>query len=268
MPPIDQLIAAYKKTGWNDEAAIRADIAGGHWQDKWRAGGGGGQIQDPGSSAEQLLSTTLNAYRQQFEEGKRKFGEFQRNNPFVMDDILAQSRTQATEQVDPYYNELKTDYLLGVQRKKERGAQDTFELLTDLNRVTEAGQLKIDEAISRAGEGFAEAGLFESGARFRAQGLGERGRQDFMEEQGSRERGISTQFSRGLEDLAQGEREYIGGSGRLGSLGKQRLTDIEQLTGQLTKEAGQRYSQGVYATIPELQSGNNFDVLKQIGIYS
>ena len=248
----------YGYQGWGDAEAV-ADF---------RATGGAGkggpqaQSQDPGSSVDQLLNTTLDFARQQFEEGKKKFGEYQSNNPFVFDDILAESRKQATEQLNPYYNELSSDYLLGVQRKKERGTQDTFELLTDLNRVTEAGQLKVDEAIRRAGEGFAEAGLFESGARFRAEGLGERGRQDLMEEQASKERGIKTRLSRGLEDLATGQRQDIR------NLERDRFTDIEQLTGQLGKEAGQKYSQGVYAAIPELQNSNNFDILKQIGVYT
>lgn len=249
--------------GWDINAA-RADYNAGGWRNKAGAEQflGQTQTQDPGSSAEQLLNTTLDFYRKQDEEARRKFGEFQRNNPFVFDEVLAQSRTQATEQIDPYYNELKADYLLGVQRKRERGAQDTYELLTDLNRVTEAGQLKVDEAISRAREGFAEAGLFESGARLRAEGLGERARTDLLAEQGFRERGIRTGFERELEDIATGQRQDIREAER------RRFTDIEQLTGQLTKEAGQRYATGVYAAIPELQNASNFDILKQIGIYS
>ena len=208
-PTFEQVFPVLYK-GWNEPEA-RADYNAGNWRNKAGAEQFLGQTQttDPGSSAEQLLSAAFNRQNELFEEGKRKFGEFKKTNPFIFDDILAESREQATEQTDPYYNELKADYLLGVQRKRERGQQDTYELLTDLNRVTEAGQLKIDEAISRAGEGFAEAGLFESGQMFRAQGLGERGRQDFMEEQGSRERGYRTNLSRGLEDLVQEEKEYI-----------------------------------------------------------
>lgn len=37
MPPRDQLVALYKKQGWNDEAAINADINAGGWRSKIQA---------------------------------------------------------------------------------------------------------------------------------------------------------------------------------------------------------------------------------------
>lgn len=256
--------------GWGDDEAF-ADFQvtkgagkGGSGQSAPAAGPQSAQVQDPQSSANQLIQSSLDRFTQLKEESVKRFGEFQKNNPFVLDDILAEKRGEATEQIDPYYNELKADYLLGIKRTRERGVQDTQQLLTDLNRVTETGQLKVDEAINRAREGFAEAGLFESGARLRAEGLGERGRLDFLAEQEGKGRGIEQRLGRGLEDIALEQRQKVRG------LERERFTNIEELTGQLGKEAGQRYTTGFLATQPtELQAaGNNLDLLRQIGIYS
>ena len=38
MPPRDKLIALYKQQGWNDEAAINADINAGGWRGKVQTG--------------------------------------------------------------------------------------------------------------------------------------------------------------------------------------------------------------------------------------
>src|SRR3990167_11012324 len=96
-PTFEQVFPVLYK-GWNEPEA-RANFNAGGWRDKAGAEQFLGQTQttDPGSSAEQLLSTIWNKKNELLEEGKRKFGEYKRNDPFVFDDILAESRTQATE---------------------------------------------------------------------------------------------------------------------------------------------------------------------------
>lgn len=258
----------YGYRGWGDAEAI-AD---------YRATGGAGkgslqaQTQDPGSSAEAVIQSSIDVHRKLIEETSKRFTEYQTRNPFTFDDILAEKRGEAKEQLDPYYNETLSDYLLGVQRKKERGIQDTRDLLAELqaqtSAYTEGAQLKLDEAINRAREGFADVGLFESGKRFReGEGLptAETGMQteDFLRRQGLRGKIAETGLSRSLEDIGLEKKQQVRGVER------ERFTNIEQLAGQLTKEAGQRYVAGFQAALPpEYQATNNFDLLKQIGIYS
>ncbi len=219
-----------------------------------------------------IVSSYQSLYQSWQEEANKKFKEYQQaKGPFDFDEILVSKRAEAKEQIDPYYDERLSDYLLGVRRKTERSQADTQEFLGELSATTDSftgsTQLKLTEAINRAREGFAEAGLFESGQRFRSEGLAERETQDtlsdFTRRQGLREKQATTGLGRTLEDI--GLESKI----TQRDIGREKFTETENLASRLTKEAGQRYVTDFAQTLPpELQANTGFDLLKQVGIYS
>ncbi len=224
--------------------------------------------EQPEERAQMSIEDT---YRQLQIEANKKFKEFQTaRGPFDLDEVLVSKRAEAREQIDPYYDERLSDYLLGVRRKTERSQADTQEFLGELQATTESftgsTQLKLTESINRAREGFAEAGLFESGQRLRSEGLAERETQDtlgdFTRRQGLRERQATTGLGRTLEDI--GLESKI----TQRDIGRERFTESENLASRLAKEAGQRYVTEFAQTLPpELMANQNFDLLKQIGLY-
>lgn len=224
-------------------------------------------------SPEQRIDQGIESSFQKLQiEANQRFKEFNERNPFRYDDVLAQKTTEAKEQIDPFYNESLSDYLLGVSRKRERSASDTRDLIGELQASTqsysEQTQLRLTEAMNRAREGFADVGLFESGRRFReAEGLPtvETGRtlEDFGRRQTLRTKTAETGLERTLEELALGQKMDVR------NLERERFTQTGTLARQLTGEAGQQYVQGFQQTLPpELQANQNFDLLKQIGVYS
>src|SRR3990167_8424594 len=197
-------------------------------------------------------SSSLKAFQDLQTETNKKITEYTSKNPFKLDEILAEKRKQAGEQLDPYYNETLGDYLTGIQRKISRSTQDTQDLLGELRATSDSftgtTKLRLDEALNKSAQGFAEAGLFESGQRFRQEGL-------FPKQ-------TQTGQARNLEDIALGKKMDVR------NIERERQTGIETLAGQLTKEAGQKYGAGLYASLPpEYQANQSFDILKQIGIY-
>lgn len=267
----------YKASGWNDINAARADYNAGNWKNKALAQ----QYLQPGQTQATTTTTTATgdpaadsilsaAQRLQIEANKR-FGEYRQNNPFKFDDILTAKTEEAKEQIDPYYNETLSDYLLGVTRKRERSTADTRDLIGELQASTksfsEQTQLRLTEATNKAREGFADVGLFESGKRLRGEGLleAETGMQteEFGRRQALRQKGYETGQQRTLEDLALGQKMDVR------DIERGRFTDIGTRAGQLAKEAGQSYVSGFQQTLPpELQANTGFDLLKQIGVYS
>lgn len=223
---------------------------------------------DPNARADQSI---LDSFRQLQAEANKRVSEAMSRNPFRLDEVLAQKRTQAKEQLDPYYNETLGDYLTGIQRKITRSSQDTQDLLGELRATSDSftgtTKLRLDEALNKSAQGFAEAGLYQSGARFREEGLLRRETGDvlsnFERQQGLRTKQAEVGLGRTLEDIAFQRK------GTVRDIERERTTGIETLSGQLAQEAGQKYSAGIYASLPpELQANQNFDILKQIGIYS
>ena len=252
----------YGYQGWGD-AAANADFNA-------TGGSGKGQGGTDQSPQDKVTSSLEDTYRKLNAEYASKFTQYNSANPFRLDEILKAKRLEAKEQIDPYYNETLSDYLTGVERKIQRGTQDTKDLLSELSAqtssYTEQSQFKLREALSSARQGFANSGLFESGSRYRGEGLltTESGMQseDFLRRQGLKSNIAQTELARNLEDINLGRKQDVR------NLERKRFTDIETLTGQLGKEQGQKYVAGFQATLPpELQANQNFDLLKQIGIY-
>lgn len=263
-PSFEQVYPVLYK-GW-DQASARADFNAGNWKNK----AGANQFTNMGDPNQRADQSILGAFQNLQTEANKRISEYTQRNPFRLDEVLAEKRTQAAEQLDPYFNETLTDYLTGVERKRTRSSQDTQDLLGELRATSDSftgtTKLRLDEALNKAQQGFAEAGLFESGGRLRDEGLMQRETgdtlSDFNRQQGLRTKQAETGLGRTLEDLALQKK------GTVRDIERERASGIETLSGTLAKEAGQKYSAGVYASLPpELQANQNFDILKQIGIY-
>jgi hypothetical protein len=120
------------------------------------------------NSADSFLQSLKDELTKQFDELAKRTKEFDTNNPFVFDEALA--KASAEERFNPYYEAELQDFTQGIDRQKQ-SQEGSMKLLTDLNRI-QVGQDKrnLDEAISAAEEGYAGAGLFNSGAKERATG--------------------------------------------------------------------------------------------------
>lgn len=261
---INQLIDIYHQQGWNDDNAIRADISAGGWKNKIPSGGGG-DVQS------QVNGAIQDSYSQLQQQVVKNFKDYNTSNPFNIDKIQASSLSQAKEQIDPYYNETLNDYLTGVQRKLGRGQQDTQQLLTQLNADTSSysrdTQIKLQQAMQNAGQGYASAGLYDSGARQQNQGLTQvqsnNQLNDYLRNQDYRTQQIQQGQSRDVQDVAQAQRQQVR------DIARDQFTNEQTRQSELTKEAGQKYVTGFRATLPpELQAASGFDLLQNLGVYS
>jgi len=131
-----------------------------------------GSTQSGGTSGVNSAQDEYNRLLQEFLGQFDKLGEldkeFQAKNPFSFDELMA--RKSAEESYNPYYDAELKDFTQGIERQKQ-SAEGSMKLLTDLNRI-QVGQDKrnLDEAISAAEEGYAGAGLYNSGAKERGVG--------------------------------------------------------------------------------------------------
>lgn len=249
-------------------------------------GGGGGQSQNqapapspaststPAVSANPLqeVNTLIqDSFNKLKNDASTLFGKYKENHPFNFDQVLASKTAQAKEQIDPYYNETVTDYLTGVHRRLGRSKEDTRNLLSELNAQTEsfsAGtKLALSRAIEKSQQGYADAGLLNSGAAFRDTGLAtvssNQTLADYLRGQTFKANTATTGEQRIAEDTALAQKMDVR------NIERQRLTDIEARKAQLAKEAGLQYVQGFQSTLPpELQANTGFDLLKSLGINS
>lgn len=227
-----------------------------------------GQSTNPLSEVNQIIEKTFQDLQN---EVSQQFGEYRAGKPFRVDEVLAEKGIQAKEQIDPYYNEKLGEYLLGVTRKINRSQDDTQTLLTELstdaNNYTSRSKAMLDESVRKAGEGFADVGLFGSGDQLASEGQlkydANNKMSDYLAGYQSKQNQLTTGLSRTLEDVNAERKNYVR------DLERNRLTDIETRTGDLTKEAGQQYIQGFKSILPpQLQAASGFDLLKDLGIYS
>lgn len=229
-------------------------------------GTGGGQPGDPLQEVNSLLE---NSFQNLQNEVLTRYGQYRADNPFNLDEVLAQKTAEAKEQIDPYYNETLSDYLLGVTRKIERGARDTNDLLSELSAQSDSFQgeakFKLTEAISRAQEGKAEAGLFSSGERLRQEGLAQAQTgntlQDFLRQQQFKKNTAQLGLSDFMSDIELDKKQ------KQRDIERERLTAVETRKNQLAREAGQNYVTGFRATLPtQLQAQSGFDLLGDLGL--
>lgn len=232
--------------------------------------GGSSQSQSmsPFQSVNQIIQDSFQKLQN---EVVKRFGEYQSGKPFKIDEILAQKKIEAGEQIDPYYDQILGDYMLGVTRKINRGVDDTKQLLDELSASTssykENAQNVLSTAIESAQSGFADAGLFGSGDQLSADGKLKQNygsnMTDYLRKADIQQNQLTTGLSRNIQDINAEKKGYVT------NLEQNRFTDINTRAGQLASEAGQQYVQGFQATLPaELQSASGFDMLKSLGIYS
>jgi hypothetical protein len=223
------------------------------------------------SPLQQINDAIQGSFQKLQNEVIQRFGEYQSGQPFKVDQVLADKTKNAAEQIDPYYNQILGDYLTGVQRKIDRGVNDTKDLLGELtanaDSYTDKSQVTIANAIEQAQKGFADSGLFGSGDQLRAEGQinqnGNADMADYNRKVGSQTKQLATGLQRNTEDLLAGKKDFVT------NLEQNRYTDTQNRAADLTKEAGQDYVRGYQATLPtQLQSASGFDLLKSIGIYS
>ena len=128
---------------------------------------GGGQL-DPSS---QLIFDTINKQNEVF---IAKIKEFDANNPFKYDDILAEEIAKVGTRLDPYYKQTLDDYLTAVNRKRTRSVEDERktlqEISMDLSDYQKDNKVALEDALDKSREGYADAGLYSSGSRMRSEG--------------------------------------------------------------------------------------------------
>jgi hypothetical protein len=251
--------------GWNNADAL-ADFAktGGAGKGGVNSGGSGNPMQDVNNMIQNSFQTLMTQVQQ-------KFGDYQASHPFALDQVLADATNQAKEQVDPYYQEELGNYLTGVQRTISRSGQDTQNLLGELN--AQAGSfsrdtnLKLNSALENSNAGYANAGLFNSGAALRSGGMlqteSANSLSDYMRQNAYEQNQANLQNQRTVEDtnLASTQTQR--------DIARQQYTDEQSRANQIAQEAGQTYVRGFQATLPpQLQANNNFDLVSQLGIPS
>lgn len=129
--------------------------------------GGGGS--GGGGSAYDVMMQMQNELAAKMEELGNRFKQYETDNPFTFDELLAQQ--SAEERLSPYYEAELSDFVKGVTRQRETigGERD---LLTQLNTLSSgAAARNLDQAVKASGEGYAGKGMFFSGERESQTGL-------------------------------------------------------------------------------------------------
>jgi hypothetical protein len=143
-------------TGWG-EAEAQADwnAKGGGQQ---YGGGGGGSIDDILSSAVSSMTGFIKAPK-----------PYETVNPFSFDEELA--KQASTAEYAPYYQEMLSDYVTGVERNKSRSQEDLTRTMEQLSAGKEyymgVERRALDKAMRQTNEGYAGRGLFFSGVKDR-----------------------------------------------------------------------------------------------------
>lgn len=170
---------------------------------------GGGDSGGGGNPADELIKSVTEQYEKTAKEYESRLSEFEKKSPFSFDKVLEEETTKVGQRLDPYYKQQLGDFLTGINRRKERSVADRSTLLSDLqadvDTYTGESRVKLDSALRRSQEGFADRGLFSSGGRIREEGELERESQtdmaSFMRDKERRERAINLRGTRELEDV-------------------------------------------------------------------
>jgi len=145
--------------------------------------GGGGSVGSTGSNpVDQLLQTTIQGYVDQANSYNNKFNEYTKNNPFNFDQVLQEEQGKVKERLDPYYKQTLDDFMRGVNIKSTRSLEDNAKLLGEINQnisnYTDQQKSQLADTLQSTGESYAANGLYDSGARQRAQGVAQANAQD------------------------------------------------------------------------------------------
>ena len=178
-----------------------------------------------------VITSADDAFNQMMGEMERKYRElgerykaYEEATPFSFDEMLA--RASAEERLGPYYKAELDDYIGGIERQRS-SIEGERTLMTELNRIATGREKRdLEEAIKASEEGFAGAGLYESGARLRETGLQEIGGAERRREREARLEYGEAGLGRREEEIGAGEKTYR----RRWKAGRETdiLSDIEQ----------------------------------------
>lgn len=182
-------------------------------------GGSNGGSSGGGQSAEEIAAATvqasMDAYNQLATQQWSKMSEYDKKyaeahgGAFDFDKLLESEYTKVQERLDPYYKQTLNDYLTGYNAKKQRSLEDERTLLTsvqqDIDSYTEQEKIALAETLDKTRQGYADAGLYFSGARQRAEGLTigteQKSLSDYLRGQGEKVQTAKNTTQRGLQDL-------------------------------------------------------------------
>ncbi len=120
------------------------------------------------STEEQFADNLIKEQQKLIKEQTSFLEQYTKNNPFVFDEELA--RQSATQEYEPYYQELLSDYVQNVEQQRT-SIQDDRKLQQELKAFEEGAATRdLMRAVSQAEEGYAGAGMFFSGNKARAVG--------------------------------------------------------------------------------------------------
>lgn len=164
-----------------------------------------------GNTAEDLLKSFMDPIMKEYHDYEKRQVEFDTENPWAFDE--AQARESSREIVDPYYDQLLSEFIEGVSLQRKQGVTQERQLLESLSREKEyeTGEFrqKVEDAINTTEQGFEQRGLFASGLRETATGKIEAERnireRRANELYGERETGIKTDTRSLLDRLGLGE---------------------------------------------------------------
>ena len=172
--------------------------------------------------------TILNAYNKQNEAFVAKLKEYDTTNPWVYDEILAEQTKIAGERLDPYYKQSLDDFLKGIETKRTRSTEDErrtlSEISQDIGDYTKENKLALEDALDKSREGYADAGLYSSGARMRSEGrLGYESQnqlQGYTTGQERRMGDVKLSSQRDMQDLGESQRLFQREVGQYGAGGE------------------------------------------------
>lgn len=158
----------------------------------------------------------FDAMNKQNEKFIAKVKEFDTKSPWVYDTILEEEIKKVGQRLDPYYKQTVDDFLTSVNRRRNRSTEDErrtlSEISMDVDDYTKENKMAVEDALEKSREGYADAGLYSSGKRQRAEGrIGIEGQNtmgDYMQGQERRMGDVKLSTQRDLEDIGEEERVF------------------------------------------------------------
>jgi hypothetical protein len=153
--------------------AARGDLEGSPGQQQLLAELGGSVSGNPADDLISAVRQSTLEFFKPFEEAAGRSKEFDEKNPFAFDEALAKASAQ--KRFDPFFDAELNEFITGVERQRSRTIQDEEKLRRELSITSDqfVGRAKrnLEETLRASREGFAGAGLFQSGRRTREEGL-------------------------------------------------------------------------------------------------
>lgn len=206
------------------------------------------------STADQIIQASIDSYTKLADAYQAKARQFDAANPFNFDKLLEEETAKVSQRLDPYYAQTLSDYLQGVSTKRTRSLEDERSLLTELNQdvdsYTGTAKIALDTTLEKSREGYADAGLYGSGAQLRESGQAQAGSQrnvsDYLRNAQTKEQRIKTQTARMGEDLSLEERLRT----RDINTDKAYQTSSQALSEALRRQSQREYEKAQFTGLP------------------